>query len=224
MNAVFVAGAHTDIGKTHVACSLIEAARAAGLRVEALKPVVSGFDSADWDRSDPARLLAALGRTSSEATLGAISPWRFTAPLAPPMAARREGRSLLIAEVAEWCRERLAKSSADITLLEGVGGLMSPITDDATGLDLMRLLGLPSVLVGGAYLGGVSHILTALEVCRFHGVAVRAVVMSESDDPSAPDFDETVVDLRRFVDDVEVMAAPRDVINGWPQAVLSLIR
>ena len=58
---IFVSGAHTDVGKTHVACALIRAARAEGLTVEALKPVVSGFSPADWADSDPGRLLAALG-------------------------------------------------------------------------------------------------------------------------------------------------------------------
>lgn len=90
MTALFVAGAHTDIGKTHVACALLRAARARGLSVEALKPVVSGFDFADWAGSDPGRLIDAVGRDRSAAALDAMSPWIFTAPLAPRW--RRRGR------------------------------------------------------------------------------------------------------------------------------------
>ena len=224
MNAVFVAGAHTDVGKTHVACALIEAARAAGRAVEALKPVVSGFDPADWRSSDPGRLLAALGRASTQAALDAISPWRFAAPLAPPMAARRESRSLALAEIAGFCRGRLAGAAADLTLVEGVGGLMSPIADDATGLELMTALGLPAVLVGGSYLGAISHTLTALETARGSGLAVKAVVVSQSGEPDAPDFAETVADVRRYAGGVPVIAAPRDELDGWPQALLSLIQ
>lgn len=221
MTALFIAGAHTDVGKTHVACALLRAARAAGRTVDALKPVVSGFDAADWAASDPGRLLAALGREPAEAALAAISPWRFTAPLAPPMAARREGRSLRLAEVAGSCRGRLAASAADLIIVEGVGGLMSPIADDATGLELMTALGLPVVLVGGSYLGAISHTLTALEVARGRGLAVQAVVVSQSADPDAPDFAETVADIARFAADAPVVAAPRSGPSDWPNTVLA---
>jgi dethiobiotin synthetase len=83
---LFIAGAHTEIGKTHVAAGLLQAARARGLVTEALKPVVSGFDSADWGQSDPGRLLRASGAPLTWAGLNQISPWRFRAPLAPPSA------------------------------------------------------------------------------------------------------------------------------------------
>lgn len=219
--AVFVGGAHTDVGKTYVACAVLRAARAAGCSVAALKPVVSGFDAADWGESDPGRLLAALGRSRTEAELDAISPWRFAAPLAPPMAARREGRTLSLDVIVAWCRAGLG--DADLTLVEGVGGLMSPIADDATGLELMTSLGLATVLVGGSYLGAISHILTALETARGRGLAVRAVVVSESPRLDAPDFAETVADLRRYVGDVPLISAPRDgAAHGWANAVLAL--
>ncbi|TAJ68990.1 MAG: dethiobiotin synthase [Phenylobacterium sp.] len=225
MNAVFVAGAHTDVGKTHVACALIEAARAGGRSVEALKPVVSGFDPADWGGSDPGRLLAALGRAPTEAALAAISPWRFVAPLAPPMAARREGRALVLAGIAAFCRRRLAEVSADFALVEGVGGLMSPIADDATGLELMTALGLPAILVGGSYLGAISHTLTALDSARGRGLAVQAVVVSQSAEREAPDFAETMADVRRFAAGVPVIGAPRTgAADGWAAATLALLR
>ena len=63
--ALFIAGAHTDIGKTHVACALLHAAIARGLTVDAFKPVVSGFDPDEPAGSDPARLLAALGKAAT---------------------------------------------------------------------------------------------------------------------------------------------------------------
>jgi len=221
MSALFVAGAHTDVGKTHVACALIEAAHAAGWPVAALKPVVSGFDPDDWASSDPGRLLAALGAAPTQAALEAMSPWRFAAPLAPPMAARREGHRLSLAEIAAFCCARLAGAAEGLTLVEGVGGLMSPIADDATGLDLMVALGLPAVLVGGSYLGGISHTLTALETARVRGLAVRAVVVSESPGPSLPDFAETLADVRRFAGGVPVVGAPRDGAAGdWAEALL----
>ena len=114
--ALFVAGAHTDVGKTHVACALIRAARARGIACDAFKPVMSGFAPEDAAASDAGRLLAALGRPMSD--LDQISPLRFAAPLAPPMAARREGVRLTLSDLTGRCRAWLESSPADLRLLE----------------------------------------------------------------------------------------------------------
>jgi dethiobiotin synthetase len=216
---VFIAGAHTDVGKTHVACALIEAARRRGLDVEALKPVVSGFDEANWAESDPGRLLAALGREATPQALEAISPWRFAAPLAPPLAARLEGCDLPLAPIIEFCRLRLESSTMDLVIVEGVGGLMSPIAQAATGLDLVAALGAPVVLVGGSYLGAISHMLTALETLRARAFPIVAAVISESA-PPAPDFGDTASMLIEHATPVPVIAAPRGVASDWPQRLL----
>jgi dethiobiotin synthetase len=221
--AVFVAGAHTDVGKTHVACALLRVARAQGLSVEAIKPAVSGFNPAQAEASDPGRLVEALGRPITLQTLAEISPWRFAAPLAPPMAARREGRRLELAELEALCRERLAASRAQLFLVEGVGGLMSPIAEHATGLDLMLALKLPTLLVGGSYLGAISHTLTALEVLRARALPVAAVVVSQSADPEAPDFAETVAAVRELAGGAAVAAAPRGSA-GWVDALLAMLQ
>lgn len=216
---LFVSGAHTDVGKTYAACAILRAARAEGLAVEALKPVVSGFDPDDWAQSDPGRLLAALGRPLTQETLNAISPLRFAAALSPPMAARLEGRDLRLAELTDFCRTGLATSKAGLTLVEGVGGVMSPIAEDATGLDLMLALGLPTVLVGGSYLGAISHTLTAIETLRGRGLPIHAVVISQSAEPDAPDFAQSVDSVAAFAGDIQVIAAARDD-QAWAAAVL----
>ena len=219
--AIYVAGAHTDIGKTHVACALIRAARAHGISCDAFKPVLSGFDPARWDDSDAGRLLEALSR--GHADLDAISPLRFTAPLAPPAAARREGVRLEMANILDLCRGWLAESPARLKVLEGAGGLMSPIAEDGTAIDLPESLALPSILVGGAYLGAVSHLLTALEVMRTRRLPVLALVISQDASPDAPDFGETVQMVRRFAGMVPVVSVGRDDDRPWAEALLSLV-
>src|SRR6266568_776447 len=94
MSAYFVTSTGTDIGKTFVTAGLIGYLRNAGGKVAALKPVVSGYDSSVVETSDPAVLLKALGRDVSADEIERIAPWRFRAPLAPDMAAAREGRSV----------------------------------------------------------------------------------------------------------------------------------
>lgn len=214
MKALFVAGTGTDLGKTHVACALLRAARARGATVDAFKPVVSGFDPAAPEISDPARLAAALGRPDDSAR---ISPRRYRAPLAPNLAARLEGETLLMADLVADCRAWLTGRDIDFALVEGAGGVMSPMTDDATNLDLMAALGLPVLLVAGSYLGTASHLLTALEVLRARKLAVAAIVVSESLD--GPDLDQTVEMLRAFERAAPIVVAPRDA--DWDASELA---
>ena len=222
MPCLFVTGAHTDVGKTFVACALITAARRRGASAAALKPLVSGFDPQDWGQSDPGRLLAALGLAHTQETLDAISPWRYRAPLAPPMAAALEGRAVDLAEVARSCGDWGAASQADLALIEGVGGVMSPLSRDGTCLDLIARLDLPCLLVGGGYLGAISHTLTAVEALRARRLAPLAVVVSQDGAQDAPDFGETVSTLARFLPGLPVIAAPRGE-SDWAGALLDLI-
>jgi dethiobiotin synthetase len=205
VKALFVAGTGTDLGKTHVASALLRAARARGLSVDAFKPVVSGFDPAAPETSDPARLAAAMGRPDAWAE---VSPRRYRAPLAPNLAARQEGETLAMADLVANCRTWLDGREVDLALVEGAGGVMSPMTDDATNLDLMVALGLPVLLVAGSYLGTASHLLTALEVLRARGLTVAAIVVSES--LEAPDLAQTVAMLRTFERRTPIVVAPRD--------------
>jgi dethiobiotin synthetase len=214
MKSLFVAGTGTDIGKTHVACALIQAVRARGLTVDALKPVVSGFDPAAPDASDPGRLAQALGEPDA---LPRISPRRYRAPLAPNLAARLGGETLQLDDLIDDCRARLARLDRDLLLIEGAGGVMSPLTDDATNLDLMLALDLPVLLVAGSYLGTVSHVLTALEVIRSRGLTVAAIVMSESLD--APDLAQTADMLRTFETRAPLILAPRSA--AWDATALA---
>lgn len=213
MRAFFVAGTGTDLGKTHVGCALLEAARARDLSVDAFKPVVSGFDPDAPETSDPARLAVALGLPNAWAE---ISPRRYRAPLAPNLAARLEGDILRMDDLVADCRTWLADRNVDLALIEGAGGVMSPMTDDATNLDLMAALGLPVLLVAGSYLGTASHLLTALEVLRARGLTVSAIVVSESLD--APNLDQTVEMLRAFERRTPILVAPR---KGWNAAELA---
>jgi len=203
MSVLFVAGTGTDIGKTHVACALIRALKARGVVVDAFKPVVSGFDPADPSSSDPARLANALG---DPAALPRISPRRYLAPLAPNLAARLEGDVLRIDDLAADCRAALA-GDHDLMLVEGAGGVMSPLTDEATNLDLIAALDLPVLLIAGSYLGTISHVLTALVALRARGARVAAIVMSESLD--APDLVQTADALRAFEREIPIFLAPR---------------
>ncbi len=157
---IFFTGTGTDIGKTHILCALLRASHEAGQACKVLKPVLSGFDPDAIRDSDTVRLLQAQAARLDANAVTAMTPWRFREPLSPDMAARREGRELRLQTIANWCSDQLDRQRP--TLIEGAGGLMSPIAEDGLNLDLLRELDARPVLVAGCYLGTISHILTAL--------------------------------------------------------------
>jgi dethiobiotin synthetase len=207
MTTTFITATGTDIGKTFVTVGLVRHIRAAGRTVDAIKPVVSGFDSDAWQESDPARLLAALGRPITLEEAGRVSPWRFAAPLSPHMAARREGGAIEFQEVVEFCRRSMA-ARRGVLLIEGIGGIMVPLDDRRTVLDWMSVLRIPIILVVGTYVGTMSHTLTSLEVLVRRNLNFAAVVISESEASAAP-LDDTVATLQRFAASIDVVGIPR---------------
>jgi dethiobiotin synthetase len=207
MTAIFVSATGTDVGKTFVTAGLIRHLRAQGRAVDAIKPVVSGFDPAAPAGSDPAALLAALGRPLTIEEIERISPWRFAAPLSPDMAARREDRAIDFDAVTEFCRSAMA-ARRGLLFIEGIGGIMVPLDDNRTVLDLMTQLRLPILLVAGSYVGTISHTLTALQILTRRNLDVAAVIVSESQG-SAASLDDTVATIARFSDSIDVVGIPR---------------
>jgi dethiobiotin synthetase len=207
MTALFVTATGTDIGKTFVATGLIRHLRGAGRTVAAIKPAVSGFDPASWQASDPAVLLAALGRPVTLEEVEAVSPWRFKAPLSPHTAAQREGRAITFDEVVAFCRRAMA-ARRGVLLVEGIGGVMVPLDDRHSVLDLMSMLRIPIILVVGSYVGTLSHTLTALEVVARRNLDIAAVVVSESEG-SAASLEDTVATLQMYAEQLEVVGIPR---------------
>ena len=205
MSAFFITGAGTDIGKTFVAAGLIRTLRSRGRQVRALKPVASGFDPANPRASDPGQLLAALGHPVTAEAVAAICPWRFIAALSPDMAAARENRTIDFDALTAFSR---AVAADEILLVEGVGGVMVPLDQRHTTLDWMQALGFPVILVGGSYLGAISHTLSALEALRGRGLAVAAVVVSESANSMVP-LENTVQAVATFAAPCVTVKLPR---------------
>ena len=175
----FITATGTDAGKTFVAEGLARAWRAAGRRVRALKPVMSGYAESAAASSDAGRLLAACGYAATPENVAAISPWRFAAPLAPDRAAALEGRALDFDDLVAWCRREVLRSEG-AALVEGIGGVMAPLDADHTVREWIVALDLPVLLVAGTYLGAISHTLCALAALREVGAVPAAIVVNES--------------------------------------------
>lgn len=149
---LFITGTDTGVGKTVLTSLLAAYLHQQGVRVAALKPVCSG------GRGDALILKKALGDTLP---LDEINPWHFKAPLAPVLAAQREKRRLEIASVLAHIRS--IGKSFDVILVEGAGGLLSPLGVAFDSRDLVAALAAQPIIVASDKLGVVNHILLTLE-------------------------------------------------------------
>jgi dethiobiotin synthetase len=176
---LFITGTSTEVGKTHVGAMIARALVAAGGRVGVYKPVASGCrrDGDQVVADDAAELWEAAGWPGD---LERVCPQRFLAPLAPPRAAAQEGRTvdeaLLRAGVNCW------RESSDIVLVEGAGGLMSPLGEQTYNIDLAAELGYPLVIVAANELGVINAVLQTVITARARapGLPIAGIVLNET--------------------------------------------
>jgi dethiobiotin synthetase len=184
---LFITGTGTGVGKTYVSALIAKSLVAAGKKVGVYKPVASGCELRDGTlvSADAVGLWEAAGRPG---TLEQVCPQLFAAPLAPHLAARAEGKrvdaALLRSGLDVW------RESFDIVLVEGAGGLMSPISDDDYNADLAEEFGLPLVVVAANVLGTINATLQTLIVADTfrNGLSVAGIILNSpqpiANDPS----------------------------------------
>lgn len=176
---LFVTGTDTEVGKTFVASMIVRDLVAAGHRVGVYKPVASDCvsDGRQLVSEDAVALWEAAGRPLS---LEAVCPQRFQAPLAPHLSARNEGREIDVemirTGIEAWCDE------CDIIVVEGAGGLLSPLSDEEYIADLAVDLGYPMIVVSPNLIGVINQTLTTLVTASVFrgGIPVAGVVLNDS--------------------------------------------
>lgn len=204
---LFVVGTDTDVGKTTAAVAILRDLVSASRRVAAYKPVASGVAGAAEPGGDPERLWEAAGRAGAST---AVCPQCFPAPLSPPRAARAAGRlvdeRLLRTGLSAW-------RDHDLVVVEGAGGLFSPLGEATLGADLAREFGYPLVVVDAARLGAIGRTLATVRAARAAGLMVAACVLSQGTPPRGEPDDPTgdtaiaaanAADLDRLLTDVPV--------------------
>ena len=222
---LFVVGTDTGVGKTHVASAIARSWRASSHRVGVLKPVASGaeFSGGRLISNDAERLIEAAGGGIPHER---VAPIVFEEPLAPPVAARRRGAPLAMDEVRRVVDGCLAwwEGRADVMVVEGVGGLLCPLAEGATIVDLAIFLDYPLLIVAHRGLGTLNHTLLTVEVARSRGLRVAGVVLNGARptvDPIAEGSNAEELALR--LEGVAVLAewrhmAPFDLASVAPEA------
>ena len=163
---VLVTGTNTGSGKTILTALLLTHLRAKGVRALAMKPVETG------GRRD-ARLLHAL--QNDEATLDETNPFWFREALAPSIAARRAGQALLKTTVLKHMRAM--RDRCDLLLVEGAGGLLSPIGKNWSALDLAKSLKAEVIVAARNELGVINHARLTLDRLRSENFFTKSLVL-----------------------------------------------
>ncbi|HUO75095.1 MAG TPA: dethiobiotin synthase [Solirubrobacteraceae bacterium] len=173
MRGLFVTGTDTGVGKSVLAAAIIAALRARGTAVRALKPVITGLDDPpdpDWP-PDHALLARAAGCTAEAVMLIGYGP-----AASPHLAAELAGRP--IDPVQLRSATRAAASEGEVAIVEGVGGLLVPLSGTYDVRRFALDLGLPLVIAARPGLGTINHTLLTLEAARHAGLAVAGVVLT----------------------------------------------
>ena len=181
---LFVTGTDTGVGKTYVAAGIARALHATGLRVGVYKPVASGCQlrGGELVSDDALELWNAAGRPG---TLAQVCPQCFAPPLAPHLAARADGNEIsaekLRAGLDPW------RAQSDVLIVEGAGGLLSPLGDDEYVADLALDFGLPLIVVSDNSLGTIHRTLSTLVVASTcgDGLDVAGVILNDCRGPES---------------------------------------
>ncbi|MBN7771158.1 dethiobiotin synthase [Marinobacter daepoensis] len=170
----FVTGTDTGVGKTIVSAAILEAAKAAGKRTLAMKPVASGCDQTpEGLRNEDALMLqAAMTETLPYET---INPIALEPAIAPHVAAQQVGKQVTAQRIVGFCRGMQIRP-ADLMLIEGAGGWRVPLNDRETYAVVAGELRLPVILVVPLKLGCINHAMLTAEAVRADGLSVAGWV------------------------------------------------
>lgn len=194
----FITGTDTGTGKTVLTALLTRFLRKRGVNVAALKPICSGG-------RDDARILRVA--SAGVLTFDEINPWHFCAPIAPLLAARRERRRVKLAEVL--AHVHAMQKRFDVLLIEGAGGLLSPLGEHFDSRDFLTALPATPIVVGLNRLGAVNQILLTLEALPKSFRRMARVVLMSPPKPDVATASNTKL-LAEFFDAKRIFTLP------WP--------
>ena len=169
---LFITGTDTEVGKTAVAVAILQQCVLQRIDCRAYKPVASGVQSGPTDID---RLWSASGNGGARDD---VCPQSFQLPVAPEQAAAAEGRQVDDDLLRQGLQPHML---AELVLIEGAGGLFSPLSHQTLNVDLARDFRIPVVLVDSSRLGAIGRTLTAVTAAESVGLTVSAVVLSQSE-------------------------------------------
>ena len=176
MKSFFITGTDTGVGKTIVGGGIAGVLRRAGRNVGVLKPFESGCSNSGGELI-PEDALFLKNISGCTEDIEVICPYRMEHPLAPGIAAEIEGVSIDLDRIRS-CFKALERKYETV-LVEGAGGLMVPVTGDLLTSDLIKMLGLPTIIVSRLSLGTINHTLLTVKQALACGISVAGIILNQ---------------------------------------------
>ena len=185
MKSLFVTGTDTDVGKTCVTAGIVNHLSKQDIDVGVMKPFASGYKATEDSISEDVEILTKYSGVTDSVDL--INPYFFEIPTSPYEACMKLNREIDISKVIDAYDELVSKH--DLVIVEGIGGIMTPITQNYFVSDLISELKLNSIIVTGSKIGTVNHLMLTYEHARqknlnFNGFLVNQNVFDGYELPS----------------------------------------
>lgn len=193
-NGVFITGTDTGVGKTLIAGAIAQILSDDGLKVGVFKPIATGcHNKAGHLLCSDTQFLA--GCTKMQLPLEIINPIRYKIPAAPVVCAEHENRPINFKDIVEPFKT-ISKES-DLVIVEGIGGVRVPLTEDADVLALAAEFNMPVIIVTRAVLGTLNHTLLTIDAVRNAGLEIAGVIISginpKTEDIAEKTAEETII-------------------------------
>ena len=183
MKSLFITGTDTDVGKTVISAGLARAMADQGINVGVMKPFAAAeIQSSSTFQSEDTEILSKAARVSESEDV--LNPQFFPIPASPYTASKTLGMTVNIDLVLEKYEE--LKKSHDILLVEGMGGIMTPILEDYFVADLIRDMDLQTIIVIRSKIGTLNHTMMTHKICKDYDLSVKGIIINNFDSEGYP--------------------------------------
>ncbi len=200
MQGYFITGTDTNVGKTVVTACLATLFKSRGEDVGVMKPIETGVDPECSAKSDAKFLMEVTGVQDA---LEDVCPYRLKTPASPYQAARIEEKDLDPEKIME--RFRALQSKHSMMLVEGIGGLLVPITQRYNVADLALQMNLPLIIVSRIQIGTLNHTLLTINAARQHGLKVAGVILNPVHEGELDNIEEEQGSLIKGLSDTPIL-------------------
>jgi dethiobiotin synthetase len=219
-NGIFITGTDTGVGKTFIGAGIASALRGQGVDVGVMKPVETGCP-VRHSALVPRDAVALLRSSAAKDPLDLVNPYRFKAPLAPSVAAAREGMPIEMRRLLASFRK--LEGRHEFMLIEGAGGIMVPLTARRSFLDLAAILNLPVLIIARPGLGTINHTLLTIMALRHRRLPIAGIVINYSRNQHAGEAERTNPDVIEYCSGVPVIGIVRHgqkVLSGLTRRLM----
>jgi dethiobiotin synthetase len=177
LKSYFITGTDTDVGKTYVTAGLAAAIQNNGINVGIMKPFAAGAQEKISYKSKDVQILAEAAHVNDDEKL--INPYFFPIPASPYTATRNLGVKVDVGVVINSLKK--LQTIHDVILVEGMGGIMTPILDNYFITNLIKDMNLETIVVCSSRIGTVNHTIMTCKMCKNFGIKIRGLIINNLD-------------------------------------------